>query len=55
VSNEYFKIYAGHKHAWNIDMGYMFNLVLDWVNSMSRASINVWLFFILIMLSGVEL
>ena len=54
VRNEHFTLHAGHKHAWNIDLGSLLNLVLGWVNSMS-ATTQVWLFFALIIISGVQI
>jgi len=55
VTYEYFTLHAVDKHAWNIDLGSLLNLVLDRFNSMSRATINVWLFVIVLILSGVEI
>ena len=51
MRNEHFKIHAVDKHAWNIDLGSLLNLVLDRNYSMS-ASTQVWLFFALIIISG---
>jgi hypothetical protein len=54
VRNEYFTLHASHKHAWNIDLGSLLNLVLDRYFSMS-ATTQVWLFFALIIISGVQI
>jgi hypothetical protein len=54
VRNEHFTLHASHKHAWNIDLGSLLNLVLDRNDRMS-ASTQVWLFFALIIISGVQI
>ena len=54
VRNEHFTLHASHKHAWNIDLGSLLNLVLDRTDRMS-ASTQVWLFFALIIISGVQI
>jgi len=54
VTYEYFTLHAVDKHAWNIDLGSLLNLVLDRFNSMS-ASTQVWLFVAILIISGVQI
>jgi len=54
VRNEHFKRNAVDKHAWNIDLGSLLNLVLDRNFSMS-ASTQVWLFVAVIIMTGIEI
>ena len=55
MRHEHFKIYAGNKHPWNIDMGNLLNVFLDRYDSVSRASMNVWLFVLIIIMTGIEI
>jgi hypothetical protein len=54
VRNEHFTLHTVDKHAWNIDLRNLLNLVLDRNFSMS-ATTQVWLFFALIIISGVQI
>ena len=55
MRHEHFKIYAVDKWARNIDLGNCNSLVDAGNDSMSRASMNVWLFVLIIIMTGIEI